>query len=75
MARTTTLEFRIAEAKAFWSISSQLRRAMRERATREEIELLAGKAENHAKYGVQPAIRNRAAELVADARHLNVRFG
>lgn len=69
-----TIEFKILEAKAFWTISQELRRAMRERATQAEIELLAAKVGKHARFGVQPGIRCRAEALVVEARPA-IRFG
>ncbi|TIP24264.1 MAG: hypothetical protein E5X67_29910 [Mesorhizobium sp.] len=62
-----TLEFRLIEANAFWTASSNLRKAIREGAP--DVEELTQILETHAKHGVQPAIRMRAEALVSRRPH------
>lgn len=61
-----TSEFKDCETKAFWAASSDLRAAVRE--CRSDIERLIQVVENHARYGIQPAIKARAAALVFELR-------
>jgi hypothetical protein len=61
-----TNEFRSLEVTAFWVASSALLKAIREGGS--NIEELALKVENHARYGVQPEIRRRARALVDGLR-------
>lgn len=61
-----TNEFRSLEVTAFWAASSALRKAIREGGS--NIEAFALEIENHARYGVQPAIRARAKALLGERR-------
>ncbi|MBZ9889461.1 hypothetical protein LB559_16160 [Mesorhizobium sp. BR1-1-3] len=61
-----TNEFRLLEAKAFWIASSALRKAIR--CGEAGVEALEQVVENHARYGVQPAIKARAKELLSERR-------
>ena len=61
-----TSEFRLLEAKAFWVASSELRKAIRSGGA--DIEAIEQTVENHARYGVQPAIKARAKELLGERR-------
>ncbi|RUY28907.1 MULTISPECIES: hypothetical protein [unclassified Mesorhizobium] len=61
-----TYEFKVDEAKAFWIASSNLRRAAREGAG--DMGVLTRLVEDHARYGVQSAIKARAKELLGERR-------
>ncbi|GLQ82613.1 hypothetical protein GCM10007881_61360 [Mesorhizobium huakuii] len=61
-----TQEFRLLEAKAFWIASSKLRQAIREGSA--GIEALTQTIENHARYGMQPAVKARAKALLGERR-------
>lgn len=70
-----TLEFRICEARDFWTYSAKLRDGMRRRLPSSQLDPLVKQIENHARYGVQSIVRQRALLLLAEVRDLNVRFG
>ncbi|MDF3154784.1 hypothetical protein P3C58_22655 [Mesorhizobium sp. XAP10] len=61
-----TKEFRSLEVTAFWIASSELRKAIRSGGA--NVEALTQAVENHARYGVQPAIKARAKELLGERR-------
>jgi hypothetical protein len=61
-----TYEFKVAEAKAFWIASSNLRRAVREGAG--DMDVLIRLVEDHAKYGVQAGVKARASALLGERR-------
>lgn len=64
-----TVEFKMIEARAFWCVSSELRQALRDKAPRHELDLLTADISNHARYGIQPGIRQRADRLLACAQN------
>ena len=70
-----TLEFKICEARHFWLYSAKLRDGMRQRLPSSQLKPLIQQIENHARYGVQPIIRERAIMLLAELPHVHVRFG
>ncbi len=69
-----TAEFKMCEARAFWCVSSELRQALRDHAPRHEIDTLTTELENHARYGVQPKVRQGADILLTQAQRI-VRHG